>query len=247
MTTNPVAIITGGGRRIGAAIATMLHKNGFNIILHYRHSTTEANQLAASLNAIREDSATTLHADLRDAGQIEQLATDAAHCWGRIDALINNASSYYPTPFGDVTETQWEDLLATNTRAPFFLSQTLGPELTKTKGCIVNIVDIHAIRPLPDYSPYTIAKAGSAMLTKSLARELAPDVRVNGVSPGVIIWPENTAKIDTEEKERILNQVPLGREGSAEDIARTVLFFINDAPYITGQILAVDGGRSIYL
>jgi pteridine reductase len=247
MTTNPVAIITGGGRRIGAETARQLHQHGFNVVLHYRRSIKEAAELTDKLNQQRENSAIAIKADLNETEQVYQLAQQAAAHWGRVDALINNASSYYPTPFGQVTETQWDDLIASNTKAPFFLSQSLAEELKKQNGCIVNIVDIHAERPLTEYSPYTIAKAGNAMLTKSLARELAPKVRVNGVSPGVIIWPENAAEHSEEEKQRILNQVPLGREGSAEDIAKTVLFFIKDAPYITGQILAVDGGRSIYL
>ncbi|MGH1485783.1 MAG: pteridine reductase [Cellvibrionaceae bacterium] len=247
MANNPVAIITGGGRRIGAETAKQLHSNGYNIILHYRRSIEEAKQLTEQFNNQRKNSAVAISADLNKIDDINHLVTEALVCWGKIDVLINNASSYYPTPFGSVTETQWEDLLASNTKAPFFLSQALAVELKKQNGCIVNIVDIHADIPLTEYSPYTIAKAGNAMLTKSLARELAPDVRVNGVAPGVIIWPENAAEHSEEEKQRILNQVPLGREGSANDIARTVLFFVKDAPYITGQILAVDGGRSIYL
>ena len=247
MTNNPVAIITGGGRRIGAETARQLHSNGYNIILHYRRSVEEAKQLTEQLNAQRQDSAIAISADLNKISDVNHLATKALASWGKIDALINNASSYYPTPFGSVSEAQWEDLLSSNTKAPFFLSQALADELKKQHGCIVNIVDIHANIPLAEYSPYTIAKAGNAMLTKSLARELAPRVRVNGVAPGVIIWPENAAEHSEVEKQRILNQVPLGREGSASDIAKTVLFFVKDAPYITGQILAVDGGRSIYL
>ncbi len=244
---NPVAIITGGGRRIGAEIARQLHANNFNVIIHHRHSVEEAEELAERFNQERSHSAVAISADLNDIAQVRQLATDSINYWGRIDALINNASSYYPTAFTDVNEDQWEDLISSNTKAPFFLSQSLAGELKKHNGTIVNIVDIHAERPLLEYSPYTIAKAGNAMLTKSLARELAPEVRVNGVAPGVIVWPENQARHSEEEKQRILNQVPLQREGSATDIAKTVLFFINDAPYITGQILAVDGGRSIYL
>ena len=245
--TKPVALITGGGRRIGAEIARQLHSHDFNIILHYRHSVDAAKQLAHQLNQQREYSAKIINADLRDIDQVNQLAIKAIDCWGKIDVLINNASSYYPTPFKTVMEEQWDDLLASNTKAPFFLSQSLSTTLKEQRGCIVNIVDIHAERPLLEYSPYTIAKAGSAMLTKSLARELAPEVRVNGVAPGVIVWPENTAEHNDTEKQRILNQVPLGREGSVSDIAKTVLFFIQDAPYITGQILAVDGGRNLYL
>jgi pteridine reductase len=243
--SNPVALITGGGRRIGAEIAKQLHHNDFNIIIHYLRSSIE--ELAQQLNNIRKNSASILKANLAQLKEVKALAESAVNIWGGLKVLINNASSYYPTKFGEVTEEQWEDLQASNSKAPFFLSQALAPELKKQHGCIVNIIDIHAERPLPEYSPYTIAKAGTAMLTKSLARELAPEVRVNGVAPGVIIWPENAGEHSDKEKQRILKQVPLAREGSANDIAKTVLFFVQDAPYITGQILAVDGGRSIYL
>jgi pteridine reductase len=241
--SNPVALITGSSRRIGAETARQLHANNFNVV----HSQKEAQLLTEQLNNIRENSAINFCADLKDVVQVRELAVNAAGHWGRIDALVNNASSYYPTPFGEVTEEQWSDLLDSNTKAAFFLSQALAADLKKQRGSIVNIVDIHADYPLPEYSPYSIAKAGSAMLTKSLARELAPHVRVNGVSPGVIVWPENAAEHTSQEKQRILAQVPLEREGTTQDIANTVLFFVTQAPYITGQILAVDGGRSIFL
>jgi len=243
----PVALITGGGRRIGAEIATQLHQYGFNVIIHYLRSSNEANELAKQLNTLRENSAMTIQSDLTQLDSVKQLGSSAINIWGRLDVLINNASSYYPTEFGKVSEKEWDDLQASNSKAPFFLSQSVATELKNQQGCIVNIVDIHAERPVLEYSPYTIAKAGIAMLTKSLARELAPEVRVNGVAPGVIIWPENAAEHSKQEKQRILEQIPLAREGSAKDIAKTVLFFVKDAPYITGQILAVDGGRSIYL
>lgn len=245
--TNPVALITGSSRRIGAETARQLHANNFNVVLHYRNTQKEAQLLTEQLNNIRENSAVNFRADLKDITQVRELAANAANHWGRLDTLVNNASSYYPTPFGEVTEEQWSDLLDSNTKAAFFLSQALAADLKKQRGSIVNIVDIHADYPLPEYSPYTIAKAGSAMLTKSLARELAPHVRVNGVSPGVIVWPENAAEHTSQEKQRILAQVPLEREGTTQDIANTVLFFVTQAPYITGQILAVDGGRSIFL
>ena len=212
MENPPVALITGGGRRIGAEIARHLHREGFNVLIHFLRSKSEAAELVASFNDVRKHSAVVLHADLNDIEQVKNLAQDAEAIWGRVDALINNASSYYPTEFGTVKESEWDDLLASNTKAPFFLSQALAPALTKQHGAIVNIVDIHAQSPLANYSPYTIAKAGNAMLTKSLARELAPKVRVNGVAPGVIIWPEKQAEHSEEEKSRILNQVPLGRE-----------------------------------
>lgn len=247
MQNAPVALVTGGGRRIGAEISRQLHQAGFNVLIHFLRSKDDAAKLVASLNEQRENSAFALSADLNDIDQVKQLAVDAEAIWGRVDALINNASSYYPTEFGTVKESEWDDLLASNTKAPFFLSQALAPALIKQQGAIVNIVDIHAQSPLANYSPYTIAKAGNAMLTKSLARELAPNVRVNGVAPGVIIWPEKQAEHTEDEKNRILSQVPLGREGQASDIAKTVCFFVSDAPYITGQILAVDGGRSIYI
>jgi len=245
--TNPVALITGSSRRIGAETARQLHANNFNVVLHYRSSQKEAIELTDTLNAIRKNSAISFCADLTDINQVRTLANSALKHWGRIDTLINNASSYYPTPFLEVTEAQWVDLLDSNTKAAFFLSQALAPALKIQQGSIINIVDIHADYPLPEYSPYTIAKAASAMLTKSLARELAPDIRVNGVSPGVIVWPENEAEHTNEEKQRILNQVPLAREGTTRDIAETVIFFVTKAPYITGQILAVDGGRSIFI
>ncbi len=245
--SNPVALVTGGGRRIGSEIVRQLHQHGFNVAIHFLRSEQEAIALAAQLNQLRTNSALTIKADLSQLHSLQSLAQTTLGAWGRLDVLVNNASSYYPTPFEEVSEAQWEDLQASNSKAPFFLSQALAPALKKQQGCIVNIVDIHAERPLLNFSPYTIAKAGIAMLTKSLARELSPEVRVNGVAPGVIIWPENTAEHTEEEKRRILEQIPLAREGSADDIARTVLFFIKDAPYITGQILAVDGGRSLYL
>jgi len=247
MSVDPVALITGGGRRIGAEITRHLHQAGFNVLIHYLRSAEEAEQLAANLNNARPNSAKVLRADLNDMAQVKQLAEDAQKSWQRVDVLINNASSYYPTEFGTVKESEWDDLLSSNTKAPFFLSQALAPALTAQQGAIVNIVDIHAQSPLANYSPYTIAKAGNAMLTKSLARELAPAVRVNGVAPGVIIWPEKQAEHSQAEKDRILSQVPLAREGTASDIAKTVCFFVKDAPYITGQILAVDGGRSIFI
>ncbi len=245
--THPVALITGSARRIGAETARHLHRQGFNLLLHYRSSYNEVKQLADTFNRERNHSAVAIAAELADTHAIDALAKQALQPWGRLDVLINNASSYYPTPFGKVTENQWDDLLASNTKAPFFLSQALAPYLRKQRGCIVNIADIHAERPLMEYSPYTIAKAGNAMLTKSLARELAPEVRVNGIAPGVIIWPEDAAELADNDKQHILKQVPLGHVGEAADIAKTVVFFVQDAPYITGQILAVDGGRSIYL
>ncbi|MBX2808460.1 MAG: pteridine reductase [Cellvibrionaceae bacterium] len=243
----PVALVTGGARRIGADIVRHLHHHQFNVIVHYLHSGQDAEQLVQELNQQRSDSAVAIAADLTQMSALKHLATAAVACWGAMDVLINNASSYYPTVFEQVDESQWDDLLASNTRAPFFLAQRLAPALRARSGCIINIVDIHAERPALGFSPYSIAKAASAMLTKSLARELAPQIRVNGVAPGAIIWPEKQAEHQEAEKQRIREQIPLQREGCARDIAQTVLFFAKYAPYITGQILAVDGGRSVYL
>lgn len=244
-TIPPVALITGGARRIGAEIAQQLHQAGFNLVLHYRHSVDEAEALASVLNSQRPASVKILAADLLDITAVEELAKQAQACWGRIDALINNASSFYPTPIGKVTEDIWNDLLGSNLKAPFFLAQALAKELTKTCGSIINIADIHAERPLQDHSVYCIAKAGNLMLTKTLARELAPQIRVNGIAPGAILWPEQAMTMNEEVQQEILTKIPLQTRGSAADIARTVVFLVTQAPYITGQILAVDGGRSI--
>lgn len=243
----PVALVTGGGRRIGSEIVQLLHQHGYRVIIHYLRSSQEANSLSETLNSQQPNSASTIKANLCSMKSIEQLAQQSVAVWGRLDVLINNASSYYPTPFGQVMESQWDDLMSSNLKGPFFLSQALTAELTRQQGVIINIADIHSERPAINYSPYSIAKAGNAMLTKCLARELAPKVRVNGVAPGVILWPEKNAKHSIEEKEHILHQIPLRREGTANDIAQTVLFLLKNAPYVTGQILAVDGGRSVYI
>lgn len=241
---SPVALVTGAARRIGAATARALHDAGYRLIVHYRHSGEEARALAAQLNDRRHDSAIALAADLSSLSQIETLAREASGHWGRLDALVNNASSFYPTPVGETTEAQWDDLMASNLKAPYFLSQALAPALRATGGAIVSITDIHAQRPLRHHPVYCAAKAGNAMLTRSLARELAPDVRVNGVAPGAILWPEQDAELNENNKASILERVPLKRAGEPEDIARTVLFLLKDSPYITGQIITVDGGRS---
>lgn len=243
---HPVALITGGAHRIGAEIVQQVHQAGFNIVLHYRNSMQEADTLAKQLNTLRIDSAKIFSADLNDLTALEDLAAFALRAWSRLDVLINNASSFYPTPIGSVTEQSWDDLMGSNLKAPFFLAQALAIELKKNGGCIVNIADIHAQRPLKNHPVYCAAKAGNIMLTQSLARELAPEVRVNGIAPGAILWPEQQSELSEKNKQKILEKIPLQKQGSANDIARTVLFLIKEAPYITGQIISVDGGRSIY-
>ena len=242
-----VVLITGAARRVGAAIARRLHAAGARVVLHYRSAQSEAEQLAHSLESIRAGSVHLVQGDLLDTGFCEQLVARSLAHFGRLDALVNNASSFYATPIGSVSLAQWEDLMGTNLRAPLFLAQAAASALRAQQGCIVNITDIHAGQPLRGHSVYTLAKAGMAGLTRSLAMELAPRVRVNAVAPGAILWPDDEAAFGQTERGRIVDQTLLGRAGEPEDIARTVAFLINDAPYITGQIIAVDGGRSIYL
>jgi pteridine reductase len=237
------ALVTGGGKRIGAAIARGLHDAGANIIIHYYRSDRDAAALAADLNAQREHSALVVQRDLRDtatlAGMIEEIVAQTQ----RLDILINNASTFYPTPLGTVTEAQWHDLIDSNLKAPLFLTQAALPHLRQGRGCVVNLIDVHWQRPLRDHPVYGAAKAGLAMLTRSLAKDLGPDIRVNGVSPGAILWPE--AGMPDQIKQSIIRQIALRRAGEPEDIAAAVVFLVRDAPYVTGHILAVDGGRSI--
>lgn len=240
-----VALVTGGARRIGAHLCRTLHEAGYDIALHYRDSAKDADALADELNALRDESVRCIHAALGDRGGAEGLAAVVIDQFGRIDLLVNNASRFYPTPIGTVDDEDWDDLVGSNLKGPFFLSQALADHLRQTRGSIVNMIDIHGERPLADHSVYSTAKAGLAMLTRSLARELAPDVRVNGVSPGVILWPENDGPEDEERRQRQLQRVPLGSKGDPQDIAEAVLFLAERAPYITGQIIAVDGGRSL--
>lgn len=237
------ALITGAARRIGACLARSLHEHNYNVAIHYRGSAGDADTLAAELNAQRPGSAITLQADLLDVAQLELMVADVVRQTGRLDVLINNASTFYPTPLADVTLEQWDDLLGTNLKAPLFLSKAAAPHLRESEGVIINIVDIHSQRPLKNHPVYGPAKAALAMLTRSLARDLAPEVRVNGVSPGAILWPDEGLSEKIEKV--ILQQVPLKRVGQPADIARAVLFLVKDAPYITGQIIPVDGGRSI--
>jgi pteridine reductase len=243
MSERRVALITGAAHRLGAEIARHLHQAGLRVLIHYRNSSTSADALAAELNSLHHDSARTLAADLLDLTAIEQLAHAALQAWGRVDVLINNASTYYPTPVGSITSTHWDDLIGSNLRAPLFLSQALAPSLKAGSGSIVNMVDIHAEKPLHGHPVYSVAKAGLAMLTRSLAIELGPEVRVNAVAPGIILWPER--ELSDTEKSAMLERVVLGRKGEPNDIAKTVCFLALDARYVTGQILAVDGGRSL--
>jgi pteridine reductase len=240
-------LVTGAARRIGAAIARVLHGAGACVAVHCNRSRVEAERLAAELNAVRAGSAAVVQGDLLDVPSLARIVDEAAGAFGRLDALVNNASSFYATPFGAIGAREWDDLIGTNLRAPLLLAQAAAPRLRKSNGAIVNLIDIHAERPLRDFVVYSIAKAGLAGLTRSLALELGPEVRVNGVSPGAILWPDGTAHFDTSEKERIAAQTPLERIGSPEDVAGAVKYLLFDAPFVTGQILAVDGGRAIHL
>lgn len=241
-TSNPVAIITGGARRIGAEIARHLHSRGLNVLIHYRSSGEQANALATALNADRARSAETVGVDLASEQVGEIIRDRALEIFGRIDLLINNASSFYPTPVHQTTHEQWEDLMVSNLQGPFMISKACAPILSEHRGAIVNLVDIHAMVPLKEHVPYVSAKAGLLMQTKALAKDLAPSVRVNGVAPGSILWPEAEIN-DTAKHEAMLAKIPLARQGEPADIAKAVAFLGLDAPYITGQILAVDGGR----
>jgi len=242
---HPVALLTGAARRIGAQTARTLHREGYNVIIHYGTSVEDAEALVAELNRERAESAVALQADLNKLADIQALAENSLKAWGRMDALINNASSFYPTAVSEATEAHWDDLMNSNLKAPFFLAQALAEALKESGGAIINITDVHAERPLKDHPVYCAAKAGNAMLTKSLARELAPEIRVNGIAPGAILWPEQAAALDDTKKQIVLDRVPLGRPGGPDDIAETILFLLTKAPYITGQIIAVDGGRSV--
>jgi len=240
----PVVLITGAARRIGAAIATRLHGCGYRVIIHYQNSAADAEKLCAKLNAMRADSAHSLQANLLDIDSVEQLAKASIAQWGQVNALVNNASSFYPTPLPQAANRQWDELIGSNLKGPFFLCQALSKELKQNCGCIVNIADIHAHQPLKNHSIYCIAKAGNKMLTKTLAKELAPNVRVNGIAPGVILWPENDSQEDDEQKQ-LIKTIPLQRMGNSDDIARLAEFFITSASYITGQTIAVDGGKRL--
>jgi pteridine reductase len=237
------ALITGGARRVGAHLARALHAAGANIVVHFHRSRADADKLVAELELARPDSTTVISADLLDVSRLPALIRASCDRFGALDILINNASTFYPTPLGSISAAQWDDLIGTNLRAPTFLAQAAAQELRRRQGLLLNIVDIHGMRPLRDHLVYSTAKAGLIMLTRALARELAPEVRVNGIAPGPVMWPE--AGIEEQRKEKILEHTPLHRSGSPQDIARAALFFATEAPFVTGQILAVDGGRSI--
>lgn len=242
-----VVLITGGAKRVGAAICRRLHGAGANLMIHYRSSAAEAEVLRDEFNRSRPNSAALVQADLHDVERLPELVAATIKHYGRLDVLINNASSFYPTAVGEIGEKDWHDLLGTNLKAPLFLSQAAAGPLRHSHGCIVNITDIHAERPMKSYVVYSIAKSGLVALTKSLAHELGPEVRVNAVAPGPIMWPEEDPTFDDQERRRIIAHTLLKREGTPDDIARAVLFLVKDAPYITGTILPVDGGRSASL
>jgi pteridine reductase len=241
-----VVLITGGAKRVGAATCRRLHAAGANLMLHYRESAGEARLLQAELNNQRKDSVALIQADLLDLGKVQSIVDQSLQTFGKLDALVNNASSFFQTPVGEITAAQWEDLIGTNLRAPMFLAQAAAPALKKSQGAIVNITDIHAERPLKNYVVYSVAKAGLVGLTRSLARELAPDVRVNAVAPGPILWPDDAA-FDELSRQRIISHTPLKREGTPEDIAKAVHYLLADATYVTGETINVDGGRHVAL
>lgn len=242
---SPTVFITGAAQRIGASIASRFHQAGCNLVIHYRQSDVAAKQLAEALNQLRPGSTKLVNGALDSAAEINAIAEQALQAYGRLDILINNASSFYPSDIGQVDEAHWNDLMAPNLKAPFFLAQALNASLQKTQGCIINVIDIHGLRPLSKHPVYCAAKAGLAMLTQSLAKELSPAVRVNGIAPGAILWPQQAAELSDEQKQKILAKVPLQRSGKPEDIADTALF-LSQQNYITGQIIAVDGGRSLH-
>ena len=237
------ALVTGGAKRIGATTVRLLHQAGYNVIIHCRLSQQSADTLATELNKERHDSAKVIQGDLNDETIYNKLIEQAFNCWNRLDVLINNASSFYPTPVGSITLEDWDNLVNSNMKAPLFLAQAATPYLKKTQGCIINMIDIHAQRPMKQHPVYCAAKAGLAMLTLSLAKELGPDIRVNGVAPGAILWPEND--MSEPAKKVILERTALKRHGEPVDIAKTILFLVRDANYITGQIISVDGGRTL--
>ncbi len=238
---NKVVLITGAARRVGAQIARTFFDAGYQLLLHYNRSATDAENLKRELEARRQGAVKLIQADLIHC-DVAGFARSCLNAWGRIDVLVNNASTFYATPVGAITRDDWEDLLGANVRAPLFLCQEFAPDLKHAGGNIINIVDIHGTRPLKGFTTYSIAKAGLEMMTRSLALELAPDIRVNGIAPGAVMWPEDLSE---SARARIINKIPLARQGGALDIARTALFLADDAPYVTGQIITVDGGRSI--
>ena len=244
--TDKVVLVTGAARRVGAEIARALHAEGASLALHYRGSAESAKALVAELNAVRPGSALAFQADLLETDHLPRLVEEVVKHYGRLDALVNNASSFFPTPLGRIGERDWENLIGTNLKAPLFLAQAAAPHLATARGAIVNITDIHAERPLKNYPLYCAAKAGLAGLTRALALELGPNVRVNGIAPGPILWPED-GSFDAAAQANVVSRTLLKRCGDPADIARTVRFLLADAPFITGQVIAVDGGRSVFL
>lgn len=241
----PVALVTGSAHRLGAHTARTLHRRGWNLVVHYRSRADQAQALVYDLNRQRTDSACALQADLARDEDINRLAGDTIARWGRLDALVNNASVFYPTPTARATGNDWDTVMNANLRAPFFLLQACLPALKASRGSVVNMIDIYSEKPIADHPLYCTSKAGLAALTRSWAKDLAPEVRVNGVSPGAILWPEGEGAMDESAQQAILEKTPLARTGDPDDIAGTIAFLICDAPFITGQIIAVDGGRSL--
>ena len=242
-----VVLITGGAKRVGAAICRELHACGAQIMIHYKTSTTEARALQAELNLQRANSVAIIQGDLLNMAVLPSLIHETVKHFGKLDVLINNASSYYATEIGAITEDNWHDLMGSNLKAPMFLAQAAAAELRKNHGCIVNITDMHIERPKKGYVVYSVAKAGLVTLTKSLAHELSPEVRVNAVAPGPVQWPENNPQFDEVYRQRVISQTLLKKIGEPNDIAKAVKFLVADAPFITGHVLAVDGGRSLNL
>lgn len=239
----PVALITGAGKRVGAVIARTLHAAGYDLALHYRHSGAEAERLAASLEQQRSNSTMTVQAELADLDVLPVMVQRVVDRFGRLDALVNNASAFYPTPVGTATPGQWNELFASNAQAPFFIAQAATPALREARGAIVNMVDIYAERPLAHHPVYCMAKAALEAMTRSLALDLGPEVRVNGVAPGAVMWPSDGKPYD--DQQAMLARTPLRRAGSPEDVAGAVLWLLRDAPFVTGQIIRVDGGRTL--
>ena len=259
MSDYKVALVTGAAKRLGAAIVRDLHQHKFNVVIHYRNSSAAAKAMCHELNQIRPDSSFCVQADLAKTNEVKTLCDKATNKWGRVDVLVNNASSFSPSYLGETTEDKWDDIFASNSKAPFFISQYLTPTLKKNQGVIINMIDIHGDKPLKNHTVYSMAKSSLAMLTRALAKELAPDIRVNGISPGAILWPQlnsdtvvsqmieqelNENSVSESQKKNVVSNIPLGRIGKVEDITKTVNFLLN-APYITGQIIVVDGGRSL--
>lgn len=242
-TERPVALITGAARRVGAVIAHTLHAAGYDVALHYRHSAAEATALADTLERQRAGSTLLLQGELADTAALPALVESLLAHYGRLDALVNNASAFYPTPVGEATPTQWNELFASNAQAPFFLSQAAVPALREARGGVVNLLDIYAERPLANHPLYCMAKAALAAMTRSLALDLAPLVRVNGVAPGAVMWPSDGKPYD--DQQAMLARTPMQRAGTPEDVASAVLWLLRDAPFVTGQVLRVDGGRTL--